>query len=149
MMRERSSVDAFRVSTRAPVTTLRYYRFIVVGYSIFLACLAVTVIDRAMRAQWWWFAGSVLLTVWAVAMLVTTVRHRRPGSTTQQAARARTADEASAQAEWAPSRLRTLATDLGLDLSTSPGRAALIKALRESDERLGLVAAKDLVDRVS
>ncbi|NAZ82105.1 hypothetical protein GTR02_09775 [Kineococcus sp. R8] len=135
--------------TRAPVTPLRYYRFLVLGYSVFLACLVITVIDRAMRAQWWWFVGSVVLMVWAAVMLVTTVRHRRPRSATQQVARTRATGEASAQAEWDPSRLRDLAADRGLDLSTSAGRMALINALRESDERLGLVAAKYLVDRVS
>jgi len=117
-------------------------------YLVFIACLAVMVVDRAMQAQWWWLAGTVVVMAGAVAMLVGLVRHRRPSSAIQQAARARAAGEVAAQAGWSPSRLHALGVDRGVDLSTSPGRIALMRALRESDDRLGLVAAEDLVDRV-
>lgn len=132
---------------QVPVTSLKHYRVLVVGYCVLLACLGVMVVDRVMRGQWWWLIGTVVVMVWTVSKLVTAVRQRRPGSATQQAARARAADEASAQAEWTPPRLRGLAADRGLDLGTSAGRITLIRALRELDDRLGLVAAKDLVDR--
>jgi hypothetical protein len=55
-------------------------------------------------------------------------------------------DEAAAVREWPAARVRGLARDLGVGTGTSDDRIALVKGIREADPRLGLVAAKGLVD---
>ncbi|MFD0483679.1 hypothetical protein ACFQ46_13835 [Kineococcus sp. GCM10028916] len=117
---------------------------------LLMLCAGVLAVGRALDGEWWWFALTTLVAVWAVVALVFLVRRRRHavavgGQSTQETAAA----EAVAETQWTTERLRELARDRDLDLDSSQGRIALIKVVRENDPRLGLVAAKNAVDRVS
>lgn len=105
-------------------------------------CAGILAVSNAVDGRWWWFALAVVVLAWAVTDLVRTAR--RPE--VDEAAVAEAAAEAAAIAYWTVDELRDLRAIHGVDTSTSTGKIRLIKVLRGADPRLGLAAAKNLVD---
>jgi ribosomal protein L7/L12 len=136
------------VSHRPHLSSLRSHRLAFARYVLVVLCAGVLAVGRAIDGEWWWFALTTLVAAWAVVALVFLVRRRRDAVAVGQSTQETAAAEAVAEAQWTTERLRELARDRDLDLNSSQGRIALIKVVREHDPRLGLVAAKNAVDRV-
>lgn len=112
--------------------------------SVIAVCSGFLAVTRAVDGQWWWFALALAVCAWSVTDLVRTLR--RSAAEDAALATAREQAEAEAVARWSVHDLRELRAVHGVDTSTGQGRVALIKLLRQADPRLGLVAAKNLVD---
>lgn len=119
-------------------------RLSVLRNSVIAVCTAVLAVSRAIDGEWWWFALTLAVCAWSVTSLVRTLRRSSGQDAARAAAQAEL--EADAVARWSGVELRELRAINGVDTSTSAGRVTMIKLLREADPRLGLVAAKNLVD---
>ncbi|MEZ0163282.1 hypothetical protein AB2L27_00720 [Kineococcus sp. LSe6-4] len=132
-------------------STARYWtwgrRLEVVGYVGGVVAGVGLAVDNARERNWWWLVAAVLIVVVAGRELLLTLRR---GSAAGHAAADRRRQEVQevqeARSALTDDRLRALAEQHRLDVTTSSGKIALIRVLRAEDPRLTLVDAKTLVD---
>jgi hypothetical protein len=119
-------------------------RLEVIGYALGTFAGVVWSIDNVLEQDWLRLVVTVAVAVVAARGVWAVVRRGTPSS---RAAEDRRWQEAqSARGAMTAGRIRALAEQHHLDVTTSSGQIALIKVLREEDPRLGLVDAKTLVD---
>lgn len=131
------------VSTRAPLWTWAH-RLELVGYVLLVASGTLLAVAAALDREWWKLVVRAVLVVVVSRKLIATVRGASASQHEAEERRRRAAE--NAVRAMTPARIMALVEEHQLDVSTSAGRVALIKALRRADPRLGLVDAKTLAD---
>jgi len=130
-------------STRAPLWTWAH-RLEVLGYDALVVSGILLGVAAALDREWWKLVVLAVLVVVGAGKLVATVRGASVSQREAEERRRRAAE--NAVRAMTPARIASLVAERRLDVSTSAGRVALIKALRREDPRLGLVDAKTLAD---
>ena len=120
------------------------HRLELVGYVLLMASGTVLAVAATPDRERWKLVVLAVLVVVVARKLVATVRGASASQREAEERRRRAAE--NAVRAMTPACIAALIEEHRLDVSTSAGRVALIKALRRADPRLGLVDAKTLAD---